>query len=170
MWTPVQLLSVLLVSASMATASSAPDLLEDIWERGFQQDGIVGAMFMPRQTRNLQTFTGALGGIKADAVSRPHYCFLLRGDQIVGDVWGDTDIVCAPREKKVTQSGDSQRPFEVGGDTFTSFTDAAGRSCDNQKNNCATMANNGSATFSVSDCDSQNSNSLTTHQKSRSIF
>lgn len=54
-------------------------------------------------------------------------------------------------------SGDATRPFEVTGDTFTDFASAAGRSCDNQKNSCAEMANNGTATFTVADCENQNS-------------
>lgn len=90
-----------------------------------------GSVLFPRQAatgQNLQTFTGALGGIKADAV---------------------------------TNSGNSQRPFEVDGDTFTDFNSAAQRSCDNQKNKCAQQANNGgNAGFEVSDCDTQNSECL----------
>lgn len=91
-----------------------------------------GSVLFPRQQgatgQNLQAFTGALGGIKADAV---------------------------------TNSGNSQRPFEVDGDTFTDFNSAAQRSCDNQKNKCAQQANSGgNAGFEVSDCDSQNSEFL----------
>lgn len=91
-----------------------------------------GSVLFPRQQgatgQNLQAFTGALGGIKADAV---------------------------------TNSGNSERPFEVDGDTFTDFNSAAQRSCDNQKNKCAQEANNGgNAGFEVSDCDSQNSESF----------
>lgn len=89
-----------------------------------------GSVLFPRQAtgQNLQAFTGALGGIKADAV---------------------------------TNSGNSERPFEVDGDTFTDFNSAAQRSCDNQKNKCAQQANSGGgAGFEVSDCDQQNSESL----------
>lgn len=101
-----------------------------------------GTVLFPRQNgatgQNLQTFTGSLGGIKADAV---------------------------------TNSGNSERPFEVDGDTFTDFNSAAQRSCDNQKNKCAQEANNGgNAGFEVSDCDSQNSESLACSSSPFSLF
>lgn len=56
---------VLVVAASSgALASAGPDLVHEI------QGRFHDALLMPRQnTKNLQTFTGALGGIKADAVS-----------------------------------------------------------------------------------------------------
>ncbi|KAK6067962.1 hypothetical protein SCUP515_09875 [Seiridium cupressi] len=41
----------------------------------------------------------------------------------------------------VTKSDDTERPFEIDGDTFTDFQTAAQRSCDNQKNACADVAN-----------------------------
>lgn len=60
-----QLLHVLLVAG--ATASSVPDIFGEI-SRSLQEG--VDSILSPRQnTKNLQTFTGALGGIKADAVS-----------------------------------------------------------------------------------------------------
>lgn len=40
--------------------------------------------------------------------------------------------------------------------TQTDFQTAADRSCDNQKNNCAELANNGGGTFEVGECDRQN--------------
>jgi hypothetical protein len=43
----------------------------------------------------------------------------------------------------VTASGDSQHPFEVDGDTFSTLEDAMTRSCDNQHNACADVANAG---------------------------
>lgn len=83
MRTPVQLVSVLLLvasssSSSSVTASSVPDL----WERGLQQGA--GTVLLPRQTRNLQTFTGALGGIQADAVSNTFWCLLVLGEETTG--------------------------------------------------------------------------------------
>lgn len=120
--------TALLLAAALsggARASAGPDL-------GVSEMLSGGTVLFPRQNgatgQNLQTFTGSLGGIKADAV---------------------------------TNSGNSERPFEVDGDTFTDFNSAAQRSCDNQKNKCAQEANNGgNAGFEVSDCDSQNSESL----------
>ncbi|PHH50006.1 hypothetical protein CFIMG_006517RA [Ceratocystis fimbriata CBS 114723] len=56
----------------------------------------------------------------------------------------------------ITKSSDSSRPYEVNGDTFPDFATAAGRSCDNQKNACANIANSGGGSFTVGDCDSQN--------------
>ncbi|KAK7720920.1 hypothetical protein SLS64_001213 [Diaporthe eres] len=116
--------TALLLAAALAggaRASAGPEL-------GMGEMLSGGSVLFPRQQgatgQNLQAFTGALGGIKADAV---------------------------------TNSGNSERPFEVDGDTFTDFNSAAQRSCDNQKNKCAQEANNGgNAGFEVSDCDSQN--------------
>ncbi|KAJ0123305.1 hypothetical protein J7T55_011770 [Diaporthe amygdali] len=118
--------SALLLAAALggggALASAGPEL-------GVGEMLGGGSVLFPRQggatQQNLQAFTGALGGIKADAV---------------------------------TNSGQSDRPFEVDGDTFTDFASAAGRSCDNQKNKCAQAANSGGngAGLEVSDCDTQN--------------
>ncbi|KAK2030241.1 hypothetical protein LX32DRAFT_692592 [Colletotrichum zoysiae] len=55
----------------------------------------------------------------------------------------------------ITKSSNSERPFEVDGDTFPDFATAANRACDNQKNKCADAANSGSQNFKVSDCDKQ---------------
>ncbi|KAI9163261.1 hypothetical protein HJFPF1_04863 [Paramyrothecium foliicola] len=55
----------------------------------------------------------------------------------------------------ITNSGDTQRPFDVSGDTFPDFFSAGERSCDNQKNACADIANGGSADIVVDDCDQQ---------------
>lgn len=57
----------------------------------------------------------------------------------------------------ITSSGDSSRPFEVDGDTFTDFPSAAGRSCDNQHNACATLANKNPSEVQggVPACDTQ---------------
>ncbi|KAH8754125.1 hypothetical protein F5883DRAFT_431590 [Diaporthe sp. PMI_573] len=118
--------TALLLAATLggggARASAGPDL-------GVGEMLSGGSVLFPRQQggatgQNLQTFTGALGGVKADAV---------------------------------TNSGNPERPFEVDGDTFTDFNSAAQRSCDNQKNKCAQVANSGGgAGFEVSDCDQQN--------------
>ncbi|KXJ94016.1 hypothetical protein Micbo1qcDRAFT_220617 [Microdochium bolleyi] len=57
----------------------------------------------------------------------------------------------------ISQSKDSRRPFEVDGNTFNSFSAAADRACDNQKNKCADAANAGrNRAFSVGECDQQN--------------
>ncbi|KAF3019765.1 hypothetical protein E8E14_011190 [Neopestalotiopsis sp. 37M] len=56
----------------------------------------------------------------------------------------------------ITQSSDPDRPFEVDGDTFPDFSTAAQRSCDNQKNACADIANKQQGSLEVGDCDQQN--------------
>ncbi|KAK7740738.1 hypothetical protein SLS53_005206 [Cytospora paraplurivora] len=131
---PPPLLLVMLVVALVAEASSAPSHShaagDDQAQRGPNHPYRYGTavVLQPRQTGtaqgqgNLQTFTGALGGIRADAI---------------------------------TASGDSERPFAVGGDTFMDFASAEERSCDNQMNSCATMANSGGVDFGVADCDDQ---------------
>ncbi|KAL1797370.1 hypothetical protein ACET3X_003976 [Alternaria dauci] len=45
------------------------------------------------------------------------------------------------RASAITNSGDKERPFQVDGDTFTSFDTAAQRSCDNQFQGCSDTAN-----------------------------
>ncbi|KAJ4413731.1 hypothetical protein N0V82_008370 [Gnomoniopsis sp. IMI 355080] len=57
----------------------------------------------------------------------------------------------------VVNNGDAKRPFTISGDTFVNLNGALGRSCDIQKNACATLANSGDATVdSVGQCDDQN--------------
>jgi hypothetical protein len=77
-----------------------------------------------KRQNNIQTFTGALGGVAA------------------------TPIV---------DSGNANRPFQVKGDTFVNVGAAVQRSCDQQFNACANLANGGDATLSVSACSAQKS-------------
>ncbi|OBT77655.1 hypothetical protein VF21_03757 [Pseudogymnoascus sp. 05NY08] len=93
-----------------------------------------GHVLVPRQTTNLQTFTGALGGAAAEPI---------------------------------TNTNDQDRPFEVGGDTFTDFKSAASRTCDNQKNACAKIANGGDQSngLKVSDCDKQRDTCISAQDK-----
>jgi hypothetical protein len=74
--------------------------------------------------RDLQPFTGALGGATATPV---------------------------------LNSGYATRPFIVKGDTFVNISAALQRSCDQQFNACADLANNPSSgvTFGISDCQTQ---------------
>ncbi|CZT49401.1 uncharacterized protein RSE6_10243 [Rhynchosporium secalis] len=84
-----------------------------------------GFLRAPRQEQNLQTFTGALGGVKAEAI---------------------------------TGTSDPKRPFAVGSNTFTKYSDAAVRTCNNQKNACAKVSNgNKNSGLSVGQCDDQES-------------
>lgn len=57
----------------------------------------------------------------------------------------------------VLNSGDATRPFIVKGDTFVNIGAALQRSCDQQFNACADLANSPSSgdTFGVSDCQTQ---------------
>ncbi|GAB1312238.1 Neurofilament medium polypeptide protein [Madurella fahalii] len=112
----MQHVSFYLLAAWSAVAVASVNLEASI------QSGFRMAMLAPRQTTNLQVFTGALGGAGASAI---------------------------------TNSGDPERPFEVDGDTFPDYETAAIRACDNQKNVCADLANNGTGSFSVGECDQQ---------------
>ncbi|KAH6645844.1 hypothetical protein BKA67DRAFT_87743 [Truncatella angustata] len=57
----------------------------------------------------------------------------------------------------ITKSSDPARPFTVDGDTFNDFSTAAQRACDNQKNQCADIANSQKdGSLKVGDCDQQN--------------
>lgn len=57
----------------------------------------------------------------------------------------------------VLNSGDATRPFIVKCDTFVNIGAALQRSCDQQSNACADLANSPSSgdTFGVSDCQAQ---------------
>ncbi|KAL4906033.1 hypothetical protein BDW74DRAFT_151090 [Aspergillus multicolor] len=65
-----------------------------------------------------------------------------------GTLGGDTPAI--------TETGDSERPYEVDGNTFTDYDSAAQRSCNIQFDNCQLIANtDSSASFSLEDCQSQ---------------
>ncbi|PKY08109.1 hypothetical protein P168DRAFT_314236 [Aspergillus campestris IBT 28561] len=56
----------------------------------------------------------------------------------------------------IEDSGDSERPYAVNGDTFPDKASAAERSCNNQFDSCQKAANSDpSSSFSVQDCQSQ---------------
>ncbi|KAI0113872.1 hypothetical protein F4776DRAFT_334980 [Hypoxylon sp. NC0597] len=68
----------------------------------------------------------------------------------------------APAQIVLNDGTDSgTRPFKIQGGTrndgrtFTDFNSAAQQVCDDQKNDCADVANNGDADFKVGDCDQQ---------------
>lgn len=69
---------------------------------------------------NLQTFTGALGGIVAPAVTAGGRGFVVANN-----------------------------------DSFLNLAAALGRSCDVQHNQCANLSNAGGQSFTVGDCDTQ---------------
>ncbi|KAL4946162.1 hypothetical protein BDV06DRAFT_160982 [Aspergillus oleicola] len=57
---------------------------------------------------------------------------------------------------KITETGDSERPYAVDGNTFTDYASAAQRSCNLQYNSCQLAANtDSSVTFSLEDCQDQ---------------
>lgn len=55
----------------------------------------------------------------------------------------------------VTDSGNADRPFQVKGDTFVNAGAALQRSCDQQFNACANLANGGDKSLSVGACGAQ---------------
>ncbi|KAL4754015.1 hypothetical protein BDW72DRAFT_167203 [Aspergillus terricola var. indicus] len=61
----------------------------------------------------------------------------------------------------ITETGDSERPYAVDGNTFTDYESAAQRSCNIQFDNCQLIANtDSSASFSLEDCQSQQSDCI----------
>ncbi|KAL4918538.1 hypothetical protein BDW62DRAFT_62612 [Aspergillus aurantiobrunneus] len=61
----------------------------------------------------------------------------------------------------IIETGDSERPYTVDGNTFTDYNSAAQRSCNIQFDNCQKIANeDSSASFSVDDCQSQQNDCL----------
>ncbi|KAJ5054854.1 uncharacterized protein L3040_001116 [Drepanopeziza brunnea f. sp. 'multigermtubi'] len=73
-------------------------------------------------------------------------------------------IACEP----ITTTDDVRRPYAVGSDTFTDYASAAVRTCNNQKNKCAEVANQGGggSPVTLEDCNEQEekctSNAVTT--------
>lgn len=55
----------------------------------------------------------------------------------------------------ILDSGDAKRPFSVKGDTFVNLGAALQRSCDQQFNACANLANGGQGDFSTAECQAQ---------------
>jgi len=70
----------------------------------------------------------------------------------------------------ITDSGNPARPFEVQGDTFPDFASASTRSCDNQHNICADLANNGTGSFTVSQCSDQETTCLAAQSTATTNF
>ncbi|KFY96011.1 hypothetical protein V498_02970 [Pseudogymnoascus sp. VKM F-4517 (FW-2822)] len=68
-----------------------------------------------------------------------------------------TEALGGAEAEPITNTGDPERPFQVGDDTFDDFKSAARRTCDNQKNACAKIANDDDKSngLEVSDCDKQ---------------
>lgn len=60
----------------------------------------------------------------------------------------------------ILDSGNAGRPFSVKGDTFVNIGAALQRSCDQQFNACANVANAGDAAFSTQQCAAQKSEYL----------
>ncbi|KAJ4295475.1 hypothetical protein N0V90_007487 [Kalmusia sp. IMI 367209] len=58
----------------------------------------------------------------------------------------------------ILDSGDEKRPFSVGGATFVNLSAAQQRSCDQQFNACANLANGGSEEVAFADCQTQKGN------------
>ncbi|KAH6718346.1 hypothetical protein BKA61DRAFT_653731 [Leptodontidium sp. MPI-SDFR-AT-0119] len=70
-----------------------------------------------------------------------------------------TQALASIPAEPVTSTTDPKRPFQVGGETFTDFRTAATRSCNNQHNECAKVANSKDGSnvdgIKVGDCDDQ---------------
>ncbi|KAI1099580.1 hypothetical protein F4804DRAFT_337091 [Jackrogersella minutella] len=113
--------------AGLLAGVMAGDLVDEL-RRDFQL-GLFGRQQQP--ISDFQRFTSALGGQAAA--------------QIVSNDGSDS----------------KNNPFKIvggtrsNGQTFPDFTTASNRVCDDQKNDCADLSNNGGASFKVSDCDTQ---------------
>ena len=85
----------------------------------------------------------------------PHHTIFTRQMSNLQTFTGSLGSAAPP----ITQSGNSSRPFEVGGSTFTDFKSAAQRTCDSQFNVCAnqTNAEQNKGGFTVTDCTNQKS-------------
>jgi hypothetical protein len=131
---PQPLLLLLLPFLTLATASPQPPLVSahDIFL-------IPRHTLFLRQTTDLYVFTPPF----RTSPNNPRQTF--------------TGALAGVAASPITNSGDAKRPFSVDGDTFTDFKSAAGRSCDNQKNECSQAANaqGNKGGTTVNDCDKQ---------------
>lgn len=127
---PPPLLLAMLVVALAAEASSAPSYPYATATYTTADDGQAARHGVPSRPRPRQT--GGGGNLQTFA----------------GALGG------IPAEA-VTASGDGERPFAVGGDTFMDLAGAEQRSCDDQRNRCAAVANAGRVGFGVADCEGQ---------------
>jgi hypothetical protein len=72
---------------------------------------------------------------------------------------------------QITSTGDPSKPFAVAGDTFSDFPTAATRSCNNQHNACAEIANNsGDKNLTVGQCDTQQTQCLAAQTQTESTL
>jgi len=72
-----------------------------------------------------------------------------------------TSALAGVNASPITNSGQPSRPYEVDGSTFTTFTDAWTRSCNNQHNSCADAANaNQKGSVTTGNCDTQQTQCL----------
>jgi hypothetical protein len=101
---PSTLLAFLFALPALSHAAPQPALVSTDYEISL----IPRHTLFLRQLSDLQTFSQALGGKPASAI---------------------------------TNSGNTERPFSVDGNTFTDFDSAAQRSCDNQFQACQNAAN-----------------------------
>lgn len=96
-------------------------------------------------------FTTTLAILATVAFSQARILHVVRQDnaQTFGGALGGVEAT------PVLDSGNEDRPFEVAGATFVNIGAALQRSCDQQFNGCANLANGGEGDFSTADCQAQ---------------
>lgn len=135
------------------------------------QGELVGmGVLLPRQQgrANLQTFSGALGGAAASAITNsgdPDRPFAVDGDTFVcrhcALLLLTTTITATATTTHPSPPGRCEVQLLNGSSTSQrDFETAANRACDNQKNVCADIANNGPGNLRVNDCDDQTGESV----------
>lgn len=100
---------------------------------------------------------GAEGGFDADMMI--HFPGFFRAPRAAtGNLFLFAGALGGATAEPVTATGDATRPFACNGNTFTTFVDAATRSCNDQFNACAKVANSASGKtqgLTVAECTTQ---------------
>ncbi|OTB04652.1 hypothetical protein M426DRAFT_149912 [Hypoxylon sp. CI-4A] len=117
----------------------------------------------------LSFLAGVLAGVMADdivgEIRRDFQMSLFARQQLAGKDFQRFNAALGnmtPAQIVLNDGDDSeQKPFKIvggtrsDGETFSDFNSASNRVCDDQKNDCADLSNNGGADFEVSSCDQQ---------------
>ncbi|KAH7311090.1 hypothetical protein BKA65DRAFT_558907 [Rhexocercosporidium sp. MPI-PUGE-AT-0058] len=111
----------------------------------------------------LTTISIAIATLSAHALAAPDLAIIFpgflrtRADGV--NLMSFTQALASIPAEPITLTTDPKRPFQVGDDTFNDFKTAATRSCNNQHNACAKVANSNDGSnasgIKVGDCDDQ---------------
>ncbi|KAH7395933.1 hypothetical protein BKA64DRAFT_72856 [Cadophora sp. MPI-SDFR-AT-0126] len=105
----------------------------------------------------ISTFGLGVGVVMAGADMQIDFPGFLRAPRAEKNLQTFKGALGGVEAEPITSTSDPKRPFAVGSNTFTSYEDAAVRTCNNQKNACADVANGkkNPDDITVAQCDDQ---------------